>query len=76
MTVLPFAKSIDEITQTGFYMTPDGALRVSVYPHRHLPCVKEYIYIDKGLGGIITEDGRHYVRDYSAGAWSAWRLKT
>lgn len=72
--ILPFAKSIDEITQTGFYTTPDGIAQVTIYPHKHLPCVKEYRLCERGVAGIITEDGRHYTRRHVDGSWTAWEL--
>ena len=74
ITVLPFAKSIDEITQTGFYQTPDGIVKVGIYPHSTMPW-KDYVYTEKGLAGIIHKDGRHYTRQHNGSEWGAWELK-
>ena len=70
-TIIPIAKSIDEITQTGFYRLPDGIAKVSMQDGG----IKHYIYGGRGLEGIIFEDGRHYVRKYKRRSWGAWEIK-
>ena len=73
--VLPYAKNLDAITQSGFYQTPDGMVKVTVYTRTRYPAIKEYVYSSSGLAGIIMEDGRHYTRRYKDGEWTAWELK-